>query len=347
MCSSQPHTDEKEALVGHSNAPLTPEGRRRLCERVDAGRAICHVAAEAGIARQTLGKWYERWISEGEQGLVDRSSRPECSPNQTAVHIEDRVEALRRERKLGPVQLMGLLAGEGVEIAASTVYRILVRRGISRLRDLDVSGEDLREPVVRYEWARPGDMVHVDVKKLGRIPSGGGHRVHGRTSAQYRATRRAKTGGARAGYVFLHSALDDHSRLTYTEELPDELGSTAAGFWARAVKFFRLHGIGRIRRVLSDNGACYRSRAFALALRVSRSRHKRTRPYRPQTNGKVERYHRTLAREWAYTEAWSSNEERAAALGAFLDRYNYHRPHTALGGKPPITRCPRVSNLAA
>jgi Homeodomain-like domain len=150
-----------------------------LCERVDAGRAICHVAAEAGIARQTLGKWYERWISEGEQGLVDRSSRPECSPNQTAVHIEDRVEALRRERKLGPVQLMGLLAGEGVEIAASTVYRILVRRGISRLRDLDVSGEDLREPVVRYEWARPGDMVHVDVKKLGRIPSGGGHRVHG------------------------------------------------------------------------------------------------------------------------------------------------------------------------
>ena len=201
---------------------------------------------------------------------------------------------------------MGLLAGEGVEIAASTVYRILVRRGISRLRDLDVSGEDLREPVVRYEWARPGDMVHVDVKKLGRIPSGGGHRVHGRTSAQYRATRRAKTGGARAGYVFLHSALDDHSRLTYTEELPDELGSTAAGFWARAVKFFRLHGIGRIRRVLSDNGACYRSRAFALALRVSRSRHKRTRPYRPQTNGKVERYHRTLAREWAYTEAWSA-----------------------------------------
>ena len=211
--------------MGHSNAPLTPEGRRRLCERVDAGRAICHVAAEAGIARQTLGKWYERWITEGDQGLVDCSSRPACSPNQTAVHIEDRVEALRRERKLGPVQLMGLLAAEGIEIAASTVYRILVRPGISRLRDLDVSGEDLREPVVRYEWARPGDMVHVDVKKLGRIPSGGGHRVHGRTSAQYRATRRAKTSGARAGFVFLHSALDDHSRLTYTEELPDELGS--------------------------------------------------------------------------------------------------------------------------
>lgn len=331
----------------HSNAPLTPEGRRRLCERVDAGRAICHVASEAGIARQTLGKWYERWITEGEQGLVDRSSRPESSPNQTPVYIEDRVEALRRERKLGPVQLMGLLATEGIELAASTVYRILVRRGISRLRDLDVSGEDLREPVVRYEWARAGDMVHVDVKKLGRIPDGGGHRVHGRASGQHRAAERAKTKGARAGYVYLHSALDDHSRLTYTEELPDERGTTAAAFWARAVKFFRRHGIRRIRRVLTDNGSCYRSRVFALAVAHSRTRHKRTRPYRPQTNGKVERYHRTLAREWAYSRAWSSNDQRAAALGAFLDRYNYHRPHTALGGRPPISRCPGVNNLAA
>ncbi len=278
---------------------------------------------------------------------MDRSSRPESSPNQTPVQIEDRVEALRRERKLGPVQLVGVLVEEGIVLPASTVYRILVRRGISRLRDLDVSGQDLREPVIRYEWARPGDLVHVDVKKLGRIPSGGGWRVHGHTSAQYRATRRAKTRGARTGYVFLHSALDDHSRLTYTEELTDERGATAAAFWARAVRFFHRHGIRRIRRVLTDNGACYRSRVFALALSHSRTRHKRTRPYRPQTNGKVERYHRTLAREWAYTQAWSSNDERAAALGAFLDRYNYHRPHTALGGKSPITRCPGVTNLAA
>jgi transposase-like protein len=179
--------------VVHSNAPLTPEGRRRLCQRVQAGRPICHVAAEAGVARQTLGKWFERFITEGEEGLVDRTSRPAHSPNQTATHIEDRVEALRRERKLGPVQLMGVLAEEGIILPASTVYRILVRRGISRLRDLDVSGEDLREPIVRYEWARPGDMVHVDVKKLGRIPDGGGHRVHGRASAQHRAAERAKT----------------------------------------------------------------------------------------------------------------------------------------------------------
>ena len=329
----------------HGNAPLTPEGRRRLCLRIDAGRPISHVAAEAGVGRNTLGKWYERWISEGEEGLADRSSRPARSPNRTPIQIEDRVETLRRERKLGPIQLSGLLGEEGICVPPSTLYRILVRRGISRLRDIDVSGQDLREPVRRYEWARPGDMIHVDVKKLGRIPEGGGHRVHGKASAQHRAAGRAKTRGARAGYVYLHSAVDDHSRLAYTEELIDEKGATAAAFWQRAVKFFRRHGIKRIRRVLTDNGSCYRSRLFATAL--GRIPHKRTRPYRPQTNGKVERFHRTLAREWAYTQVWSSNEEREEALGAFLDRYNYHRPHTALGGKPPISRCPRAHNLAA
>jgi transposase InsO family protein len=344
--ATEPHTDEKEALVLHPNAPLTPEGRRRLCERVDAGRPISHVAAEAGVARQTLGKWHERWSVEGEEGLLDRSSRPVSSPNQTPAQIEDRIEALRREHKVGPVQLMGLLASEGIELAPSTIYRVLLRRGISRLRDLDVGGADLREPVTRYEWARPGDMIHVDVKKLGRIPQGGGHRVHGRGSTQHRATVRAKTKGARAGYVYLHSAVDDHSRLAYTEELGDERGATAAAFWARAVKFFRRHGIRRIRRVLTDNGSCYRSSAFAMALVASRTRHRRTRPYRPQTNGKVERYHRTLAREWAYRQTWSSNDHRRAGLDAFLARYNYHRPHTALGGKQPISRCPRVNNLA-
>lgn len=201
----------------HPNAPLSPEGRRRLCERVDQGRPISHVAAEAGVARQTLGKWHERWSVEGEQGLLDRSSRPATSPKQTPIEIEDRVEELRRSHKLGPVQLMGLLRAEGIELASSTIYRVLLRRGISRLRDLDVSGADLREPVNRYEWARPGDMVHVDVKKLGRIPDGGGHRIHGRGSPQHRATVRARTRGARAGYVFLHSAVDDHSRLAYTD----------------------------------------------------------------------------------------------------------------------------------
>jgi transposase InsO family protein len=335
--------------MAHRNAPLTPEGRRRLCERVDAGRPICHVAAEAGIARQTLGRWYARWAESGADGLEDRSSRPACSPRQTPVEVEDLIEHLRRDRKLGPVQLVGILAEEhGIEVPASTIYRVLVRRGISRLRDLDVSGEDLREPVRRYEWARPGDLVHVDVKKIGRIPDGGGWRIHGRGSAQHQATERAKNAGARAGYVYLHTAIDDHSRLAYTEELLDEKGATAAAFWARAVKFFRRHGIRRIHRVLTDNGSCYRSFVFAAALTVSKTRHKRTRPYRPQTNGKVERYHRTLAQEWAYAHAWTNNQQRTAALHTFLDRYNYRRPHTALAGRPPISRVPAdVTNLAA
>ena len=330
--------------MGHRNAPLTPEGRRRLCERVDAGRPIAHVAAEVGIARQTLGKWYARWCEFGEAGLVDRPSRPVSCPNKTPDWVEDRIEQLRREEKIGPVTIAGRLATEGVTIAASTVHRVLVRRGISRLRDLDVDGQQLRAAAKasRYEHPAPGELIHVDVKKIGRIPGGGGWRVHGRGSAQDRAARRQ-----RVGYVYLHSAVDDHSRLAYTEELLDEKGATAAAFWARAVKFFRRHGIRRIKRVLTDNGACYRSIAFNAALARSRTRHKWTRPYRPQTNGKVERYQRTLAREWAYARSWTSNAERAAALLAWLDHYNYARPHTALRGRPPITRCTRVNNLAA
>lgn len=332
----------------HPNAPLTVEGRRRVCKRVDDGRPICHVAAEAGIARQTLGRWYARWQIEGEDGLQDRSSRTLESPNQTDADTEARVCALRREHKVGPVQLAGKLADESIVLPASTIYRILVRHGISRLRDLDVSGEDLREPVHRYEWDRPGDMIHVDVKKIGRIPDGGGWRVHGRGSAQHKASGRAKSAGAKAGYVYLHSAVDDHTRLAYTEELLDEKGGTAAGFWDRAVKFFKRHGIKKIRRVITDNGSCYRSFLFNAALARSRTRHKWTRPYRPQTNGKVERYQRTLAREWAYQQAWSSNAERGAALQAFLDRYNYTRPHTALKGRPPASRLPTdVTNPAA
>jgi transposase InsO family protein len=333
--------------MSHPNAPLTPEGRRRLCERVDAGRAICHVAAEAGIARQTLGKWHSRWREEGEAGLLDRSSRPDWSPRQTPVEVEDLIEQVRRERKVGPVQLAGILADEHhLHVPSSTISRVLERRGISRLRDVDVSGEDLREPIHRYEWAHPGDLIHIDVKKIGRIPDGGGWRIHGRGSAQHHANESAKNAGARAGYVYLHTAIDDHSRLAYTEELLDEKGATAAGFWARAVKFFRRHHIRRIHRVLTDNGACYRSFVFAAALATTTTRHKRTRPYRPQTNGKVERYHRTLAREWAYSRAWASNQHRGDALTAFLDRYNYRRPHTALGGQPPITRT-AATNLSA
>jgi len=330
--------------VTHRNAPLTPEGRRRACVEVDRGRPICHVAAEFRIARQTLGKWHARWVESGQEGLEDRSSEPESSPSRTPVEVEDLIERLRREYKIGPVQLAGKLRAAGYSVPASTIHRVLVRRGINHLRDIAPDGQDLREPAHRYEWARPGDMIHVDVKKVGRIPDGGGHRVHGRGSAQDKAARRQ-----RAGYVYLHSATDDHSRLTYTEELTDERGATAAGFWQRAVKWFRRHGIRRIRRVLTDNGSCYRSWAFAAALAASKTRPKRTRPYRPQTNGKVERYHRTMATEWLYRQPWSSNTERHNALQGWLDYYNYDRAHSSLGGRPPISRCTpnTVTNLAA
>lgn len=328
--------------MSHRNAPLTPEGRRRLCERIDNGRKICHVAAEAGISRGRLGYWYARWREFGEAGLIDGSSRPHRSPNQTPLEVEQRVCALRREHKEGPVQLAGRLLAEGRVVPASTIHRILVRHGISRLRDLDVTGADLREPVIRYEWPTAGAMLHVDVKKLGRIPDGGGWWAHGKDSDQHRSARRQ-----RSGWVYLHTAIDDYTRLAYTEELGDEKGTTAAGFWLRAVTWFARHGVTRIERVLTDNGGCYRSKVFAAALLLSRTRHKRTRPYRPQTNGKVERYHRTLAREWAYRCEWNSNDHRASDLQRFLDRYNYDRPHTALRGKPPITRAPSsVDNLA-
>jgi transposase InsO family protein len=318
-----------------------------MCVSVEAGRAKSHIAAELGVSRDTVGKWYARWQEEGEDGLQDRSSAPERRPNQTPVEVEDLVDKARRTYKKGPVQLRGhLLEDHGRDLPVSTIYAILRRRGISRLRDLDVTGEDLREPIVRYEWANAGDMIHVDVKKIGRIPDGGGWAVHGRGSAQHKASDRERR-RTRPGYVYLHSAVDDHSRLAYTEELPDEKGPTAAGFWARAVAFFAAHGITRIRRVLTDNGPCYRSRLFNKALRKTKTRHKYTRPYRPQTNGKVERYHRTLSQEWARSQAWNSNAHRASHLQAFLDRYNYHRPHTALGGHPPITRCPGASNVAA
>ena len=327
--------------MSHRNAPLTQEGRRRLCERVDTGRPICHVAAEAGIARQTLGKWHTRWLQHGVAGLQDRSSRPAGCPNQTDPQAEDLVEYLRRNMKVGPVMLVAELADFGVTLHASTVHRILVRRGISRLADLDVTGADMRQDKNRYEHRLAGDLVHLDVKKVGRIPEGGGWRVHGKGSVGHKASKRRP----RVGYCYLHTAIDDHSRLAYTEPLNDEKAVTAAGFWQRAKEFFAAHGIEVIRRVLTDNGSCYRARVFNDALGDGIA-HKYTRPYRPQTNGKAERYNRTLAQECLYARAWVSDEQRAAAIPIFLHRYNYHRPHTALRGFPPVHRTQVVSNLS-
>jgi transposase InsO family protein len=326
-------------MTGHPNAPLTPAGRRRLCKRVDAGRPISHVAAEAGISRRCLAKWYARYRTDGEDGLHDRSSRPDASPTRTADDVADLVEALRRQSKYGAARLAADLARlHGVAIAPSTVHRILVRRGISNLRDLDPpTGLQMRE-VVRYEHEHLGDMIHVDIKKLGRIPDGGGWHSHGRDSDAARASKRKGAGTGRVGYVYLHSAVDDHSRLAYTESLPDEKAVTVVAFWHRAVAFFAAHGITRIVRCLTDNGSCYRSHEWARALAATGTHHKKTRPYTPRTNGKVERYNGTLAREWAYVRPYASEAERTAALADFLNYYNLDRPHSAIGHRPPVSR---------
>jgi transposase InsO family protein len=223
-------------------------------------------------------------------------------------------------------------------MAASTVYAVLRRYRLARLADLDrATGQNIRRVVRRYERDRPGELVHVDIKKLGNIPDGGGHKVLGRAAGR----RNRSTAATKTGYSYLHNAVDDHSRLAYTEILTDERGDTAAGFWARATAWFADHGIPVIERVLTDNGACYRSHAFAAALAATGTVHKRTRPYRPQTNGKVERFNRTLLDEWAYAHLYRSETERRAALPAWLHHYNHHRHHTALGG-PPANRVPNL-----
>ncbi|WP_086807811.1 MULTISPECIES: IS481 family transposase [Streptomyces] len=309
--------------MSHRNARLTVHGRRLLVERVRSGRPVAHVAAEMGISRPTAHKWIRRWHSEGESGLVDRSSRPRTTPHRTAAATEARVCRLRQERKLGPARI-----GPVLGLPASTVHRILVRHRLNRLAFLDrPTGQVIR----RYERDRPGELIHVDVKKLGRIPDGGGHKVLGRQAG--RTTR------SNMGFDYIHSAVDDHTRLAYSEVHNDEKAPTCAAFLRRAAAFFATHGITRIERVLTDNAWPYRkSFAWREALADLGAAGKLTRIYRPQTNGKVERFNRTLLDEWAYLRPYTSNDERTTALADFLHTYNHHRCHTALGGQPPISR---------
>ncbi|MFJ6054893.1 IS481 family transposase, partial [Streptomyces sp. NPDC092307] len=318
--------------MSHRNARLTVHGRRILVERVLAGRPVAHVAAEMGISRPTAHKWVRRWRAEGEAGLHDRSSRPGTTPHRTSPGLEAQVCRLRADRKLGPARIGPILG-----LPSSTVHRILVRHGISRLAFLDrPTGRVIR----RYERARPGELVHIDIKKLGNIPDGGGHKVMDRRSGmdnKIATTSARKSSKPVIGYAFVHSAIDDHSRLAYSEVLTDERQHTAIGFWQRANAFFTAHGI-TVERVLTDNGACYKSKLFTGALTAAGIAHKKIRPYRPQTNGKVERFNRTLLDEWAYLRPYTSNNERTAALTDFLHTYNHHRCHTALGGHPPISR---------
>ena len=321
--------------MSHANAPLTPAGRLRLIDRC-ATRPIAHVAAEAGVSRQCLSKWKNRYDTLGETGLLDRSSAPHASPTQTEGAVVARIEELRRDKKWSARLIAAELVDDGVTISATTVGRWLTRLGINHRRHLDPDGENNRAPgriTARY----PGHMIHVDVKKVGRIPDGGGWRAHGRGSDADRAVDRAKTKGAKAGYVYLHSAVDGFSRLAYTEPLANETAKTAIGFFARARAFFAAHGIGRITRVITDNGSCYRAAAFTRSL-FDAARHQRTRPFTPKHNGKVERYQRILAEELLYARTWTSEAQRAEAISVWTVHYNYHRPHTAAGNRPPASR---------
>ena len=321
----------------HGNAPLTPEGRRLLVERIDEGRPISHVADEAGVSRQRLSIWYQRWLKEGEAGLEDHSSRPLRSPNLLNTEIGDRIEVLRREEKLGPDRISGRLAMEGITVAPATVHRELKRRGLNRLRDLDrPTGETMRK-VIRYEHGAPGDMLHIDVKKVGTIPDGGGWRVHGRDSQAALESRRKAN--KRPGYTYLHACVDDHSRLAYVEAHDNERAVTAVEFFERCLIFYATHGI-TVRSVLTDNGSAYISGLWKAALRDHQVKHRRTRRQTPKTNGKVERFNRTMKDEWLYVRAYTSEEDRRAHLVPFLNTYNYDRPHTSIGNKPPISRAP-------
>jgi len=313
----------------HGNAPLTREGRRRLVGLVEAGWTVAAAAESMQISRQCAYKWWRRYRVEGAAGLEDRSSRPRSCPHQTPARVERRVVALRQSRRVGPARLAGI-----VGLPPATVYRILVRHGMNRLRWMDRStGRVIR----RIETSYPGELVHIDTKKLARVPAGGGWRAHGR-STELRSGRERRA----TGYAFIHTAIDAYSRLAYSELLDAESIATCVPFLQRAHAWFADRGVN-IERVLTDNGNGYRSRDWSTLCTELRIRHTRTRPYHPATNGKVERFNRTLLDEWAYSRTWHSDASRTRALDRWLHRYNHHRHHTAIGG-PPASRINNLPN---
>jgi transposase InsO family protein len=317
----------------HANAALSLNQRRRMVRRVvDAGWSRAKAAAAAEVSERTCSKWVRRYRVEGEAGLLDRSSAPRSIPHRTP---EDRVEAIAALRRL---RMTGAEIAFCLGMALSTVSAVLTRIGLGKLSRLEPP-----EPPNRYERRRAGELLHVDVKKLGRI-RGAGHRVTGQRQSQA-ANRRARRRGAPKGWEFVHVCVDDATRLAYVEVLTDEKATTAAGFLRRAVAFYRRHGI-QVERVMSDNGSCYRSTIHALACRMLGLRHLRTRPYRPRTNGKAERFIRTLLAGWAYGAIYGSSTERTTALDGWLWTYNHRRPHGSLSHKPPIARLNELNNLA-
>jgi len=321
--------------VLHRNAALTPVQRLRLARKVvDEGWSVSAAAAFFRVSYPTAAKWARRYLELGVEGMADRSSRSHAHPNKTPQSVVKRIVHLRIKKRLGPVQIAGRL-----EMPASTVHAVLVRCRLNRLSHVDVK---TGEPIRRYEHDRPGALIHVDVKKLGNIPDGGGWRIVGRAQglknrAATPGTGRSKHRGVLMRHAFVHTVIDDHSRVAYAEIHDDETAATAIGVLQRAVSWFADHGV-TVERVLSDNGSAYRSHAWRHACNDLGIRPKFTRPRRPQTNGKIERFHRTLADGWAYSRHYRSESARRAALPAWLHFYNQHRPHTAIGKAAPIAR---------
>lgn len=311
----------------HRNAPLTPTGRLRLAWCViEDGWPLRRAAERFQVSHTTAKRWADRYRLAGWAGMYDHSSRPRRSPRRTPRHIEEQVVRLRQDQRIGP-QRIAVRTG----VAASTVHRILRAHHLPPLSCLDRA---TGRPVRRYERARPGELVHIDVKKLGRIPDGGGHRMLGRAAGRKNRQN--------AGLAYLHTALDDHSRLAYTEDLPDEKAATCAGFLERATAWFAARGI-TVERVLTDNAWAYTKNTWRETCRQLGISPRWTRPWRPQTNGKVERFHRTLLEEWAYQRPYTSDAERQEAFADWLDWYNYHRPHTGISSHTPASRVTNVS----
>jgi transposase InsO family protein len=315
--------------VSHRNARTTYLGRLLIIERYRDGWPKAHIASAMGISRKCVSTWVARYETEGEAGLHDRSSRPHTMPTRTAAEVEARIVALRTRERRGPDWLAAELG-----VPARTISRVLRRHQVPHLADCDpLTGEVLRASkttAVRYERRRPGELVHMDVKKLGRIPDGGGWRALGRHN-------RPRNRTTKVGFDYVHSLVDDHSRLAYSEILPDEKGATCAGFLIRAIDYFAGHGITRIERLMTDNAWAYRYSLRAVCAEFG-IRQKFIKPHCPWQNGKVERLNRTLQTEWAYRQVFTSNAERADALAPWLEYYDTRRRHSALGGLPPVSR---------
>jgi len=323
--------------VSHANALLTPRARLRLARLVvESGWTYSAAAKMFMVSPVTARKWSLRYRSEGVAGMADRSSRPRHSPTKTPAAVVRQIVRLRWRTRVGPVQIAGQLG-----VPASTVHAVLTRCRINRLSHIDrITGE----PIRRYEHERPGSLLHVDVTKFGNIPDGGGWRFVGveQGRANRRATRdrtgiKARKYHPKVGTCFVHTVIDDFSRVAYAEICEDEKADTAVAVLRRAHAWFAQRGV-TVERVLSDNGSCYRSFAWRDTCTELGITHKRTRPYRPQTNGKIERFHRTMSDGWAYARLYSSEQQRRNALPAWLHFYNHHRAHSATGGRPPFSR---------